>query len=145
MSSLLRQVDHHLLSAQRPPAPLRTALPAPLPHGGDAQIVNAPLTVLGQLPLVGDGVLSAAEEEHFGEPLLLAVLGEDGGEDAVDPEVVGGQAAERTHPARVGGLRDHEHEVVQVETLEVLAEDAPRRHAHPLSCQDARQGNLYHF
>lgn len=51
-------------------------------------------------------------------------LGDDGGEDAVHSQAVGGFLAERTHPTRIGGVGHNDQVVLQVEALEVCAEEA---------------------
>lgn len=93
----------------------------------------------------GDRVLAIAEEKHFWQFIDLAMLSEYGVENAVDFELVGGEAAEWAEPSRVCWLCDHVDVVAKIEALKMLAENASYWHFDAFCAESAKQGNLYHL
>jgi hypothetical protein len=94
---------------------------------------------------VGDWVFSIAEEKHFWQFIDLAMLSEYGVENAVDFELVGGEAAEWAKPSWICWLCDHVDVVAKVEALKMLAENAPCWHFDAFCAESAKQGNLDHL
>ena len=120
------QADHHAFLCLPLPtlAALQPLLPAPLTHPLDVQAgQRTSWTGLGGRT---GFELAVAVDLHllggFGTCLALGDYGED---DAVHTQTVGGFLAEGTHPTRVGGVGDDDEVVLEVEALEVRAEESP--------------------
>jgi hypothetical protein len=122
------------------------------------QLLSRPLSMVlyGKLVNITDPLLDQIvprlhrelprlKKHHLRYLRALLILLQYGQEDAVNLERVAGQFAQRTHPTRVHRLRCHHNVIVQVETVEMRAEDAPCRVTDLLGTQRTGQGNLQHL
>ena len=110
----------------------------------DRQIINI-CNDAGTDFLIGVDFELSIFSEHYFSGLVLAELFNDGADNNVILEAVGGLFAQRTEPARVGAGRCQNQEVVEVEALVMAAENASDWSFDALNGEGAHDGDFEDF